>query len=437
MRIVFALLLIIALISCDTSSTDIRPLPADELLHSNQKKLTDLIIYDVFSPPVASRIYSYTSLASYEAIRFLQPGQESITKKLPGFDEMPLPEPGLEYNYFLAATKAFLTVANSQTFSTDTLMLYENQLMDKFRSGLTPDIFERSVNFGESIAKKIMARAAKDHYPQSRGKARYIGSRLPGRWKPTAPDYSDAVEPCWGEMLPFFADSLPAYPLPTPARFAMNRTDSFYQQVMEVYTIGKTLTDEQKMIATYWDDNPIVTEHEGHLMFANKKITPGGHWMGIASIACRKAGADPVKTARVLALTAMSLMDGFTVCWDAKYKFDLIRPITVINEQIDKTWLPFLQTPPFPEYPSGHSVISAAAATILTIELGDNFSFHDDSDKEYIGMERDFNSFREAAAEASISRVYGGIHFRPAVEDGTRLGSWVGAELLKTVNSSE
>jgi hypothetical protein len=206
---------------------------------------------------------------------------------------------------------------------------------------------------------------------------------------------------------------------------------------MEVYTIGKNLTEEQQLIATYWDDNPFVTEHEGHLMFANKKITPGGHWMGIASIACKKAGADPVKTARVLALTAMSLMDGFILCWDAKYKYELVRPITVINEQIDKNWLPFLQTPPFPEYPSGHSVITAAAATVLTIELGDNFAFHDDSDKEYIGLERDFNSFQEAAAEASISRVYGGIHFRPAVEEGTRLGAWLGAELMKTINDKE
>jgi hypothetical protein len=74
---------------------------------------------------------------------------------------------------------------------------------------------------------------------------------------------------------------------------------------------------------------------------------------------------------------------------------------------------------------------------VLTIELGDNFAFHDDSDKEYIGLERDFNSFQEAAAEASISRVYGGIHFRPAVEEGTKLGTWLGAELMKKINAAE
>ncbi|MCF1714596.1 vanadium-dependent haloperoxidase [Flavihumibacter sp. RY-1] len=424
-------------ISCADTKSKAVTLPGVEILHANQKKLTDLIIYDVFTPPVAARIYSYTSLASYEAIRHLQSDQPSLTAKLPGFKAMPLPEQGKEYDFLLSATRAFLSVANSLTFSVDTLLQYEKVVLATYKSGLDPEVYERSIAFGETIAKKIMERAAIDNYPQTRGKPRYIGSRLPGKWKPTAPDYSDAVEPCWGDMLPFYNDSVAAYPLPPAPAYSMNQSDSFYKQVMEVYTIGNNLTEEQKLIATYWDDNPFVTEHEGHLMFANKKITPGGHWMGIASIACKKAGTDPVKTARVLALTAMSLMDGFIVCWDAKYKYELVRPITVINEQLDKNWLPYLQTPPFPEYPSGHSVITAAAATVLTIELGENFAFHDDSDKEYIGLERDFNSFQEAAAEASISRVYGGIHFRPAVEEGTKLGTWLGAELMKKINAAE
>lgn len=431
------LVLIATWAGCSDNKRKAGSLPGVELLHANQKKLTDLIIYDVFSPPVAARIYSYTSLASYEAIRHLQPDQPSLTAKLPGFKAMPEPEKGKEYNLLLAATRAFLKVAGSLTFSVDTLLEYENGLLATYKAELDPAVYDRSIAFGEAIAKKIMERAAIDNYPQTRGKPRYIGSRLPGKWKPTAPDYSDAVEPCWGDMLPFYKDSVAEYPLPPAPSYSMNQTDSFYSQVMEVYTIGKNLTEEQKLIATYWDDNPFVTEHEGHLMFANKKITPGGHWMGIASIACKKAATDPVKTARILALTAMSLMDGFILCWDAKYKYELVRPITVINEQLDKNWLPYLQTPPFPEYPSGHSVITAAAATILTIELGENFAFHDDSDKEYIGLERDFKSFQEAAAEASISRVYGGIHFRPAVEEGTKLGSWLGAELMKKINTAE
>lgn len=408
-----------------------------EVLHQNQKRLTDLIIYDVFSPPVAARIYSYTSLASYEAIRFAKPGYSSLTAKLNGFEKMPEPEEGKEYDFLLAATKAFFSVAYKVTFSTDTLKIYENDLLENFNDKLDQETFDRSVAFGEEVAKRILARAAKDHYPQSRGKARYIGSHAPGKWRPTPPDYSDAVEPCWGDMKTFVLDSSSQYKLPPPPAYSTDTSSVFFKSVNEVYTISTNLTQELKDIATYWDDNPIVVEHTGHMMFANKKITPGGHWMGIASIAARKAKADEVFTARILALTAVSLMEGFISCWEEKFNSEVVRPVTVINELIDEKWVPFLQTPPFPEYPSGHSVISASAATILTGLLGDNFSFHDDSDKEYIGMERDFNSFLEAATEASISRVYGGIHYRSGVEEGTKQGLWVGSYILQKTNDAK
>ena len=156
--------------------------------------------------------------------------------------------------------------------------------------------------------------------------------------------------------------------------------------------------------------------------------------MGIAAIASRKTNADNIKTAKVYALTAVSLFDAFISCWDVKYKWNYVRPVTVINEYIDKMWTPQLQTPPFPEYTSGHSTISASAATVLSALFGDNFLFHDDSDKEYIGMERDFNSFMEAALEASISRLYGGIHYKLSVVTGTEVGKKIGANVIKNCN---
>ncbi|MBC6490124.1 vanadium-dependent haloperoxidase [Flavihumibacter stibioxidans] len=396
------------------------------VLHNNQKVLTDLIIYDVFTPPVAARIYSYTSLASYEAVRHSKPGAPSLTAKLNGFAPMPEPEKGKSYNFLLAASKAFFTVAYKVTFSIDTLKVYEKELLQNFRNELDAETFDRSIAYGESVGRQVLARAAVDNYPQTRGKPRFIGSKEPGKWRPTPPDYSDAVEPCWGDMKGFVLDSGSQFKLPPPPVYSMDSSSAFFKFAYEVYSIGKNLTKEQKDIATYWDDNPFVVEHAGHMMFANKKITPGGHWMGIASIACKKDKADAEKTARVLALTAVGLMDGFVSCWEEKYASQVIRPVTVINEFIDESWSPFLQTPPFPEYPSGHSVISASAATILTKLIGENFSFHDDSDKEYIGMEKDFNSFMEAANEASISRVYGGIHYRSGVDAGARQGVLVG-----------
>jgi len=403
------------------------------ILRNNQKRLTDLIIYDVFTPPVAARIYTYTSLAAYEAIRFSKQGNPSLTAQLKGFSPMPQPEKGKKYNFMLAATKAFFTVGYKVTFSTDTLKKFETTLLENFRNQLDNETFNNSVSFGNSVGNKILARAAFDNYPQTRGKQRFEGSHDSGKWRPTPPDYLDAVESCWGTMKCFVLDTCTQFLAPRPPLYSMDTKSSFYKNTMEVYNIGKSITKEQKDVANYWDDNPFVIQHSGHMMFGNKKITPGGHWMGIASIACKKTNADEVKTAQTFALTALALMEGFIACWDEKYRSQVVRPVTVINESIDAKWEPFLQTPPFPEYTSGHSAISAAAATVLTKLFGDHFSFHDDSDKEYIGMEKDFNSFFEAANEVSISRVYGGIHYRSGVEAGAAQGRKVGDFLVKKI----
>ncbi len=433
-KLFFTLLCIALLSGCKTSTEKVASVPDQSfkpndpaILRANQKCLTDLIIFDVFTPPVAVRIYTYTSLAAFEAIRFQNPGTPSITAQLKGFDEMPKPDPGKQYNYILAASKAFFTVAYKVTFSIDTLKQFELRLLGNFKAKLDETTFNNSINFGEAVGNKILARAAYDNYPQTRGKPRYVGSHDPGKWRPTPPDYQDAVESCWGTMKCFVMDTCIQFKPPPPPPYSMDKKSVFYKNMMDVYNIGKTLTEERKNIASYWDDNPFVIEHSGHMMFANKKITPGGHWMGIATIACKKTNADAVKTAQVQAMTSVALMEAFIACWDEKYKSNVIRPVTVINEFIDDKWTSFLQTPPFPEYTSGHSAISASAATVLTKIFGDHFAFHDDSDKEYIGMEKDFNSFYEAADEVSVSRVYGGIHYFSGVNAGAEQGKKVGA----------
>ena len=169
------------------------------------------------------------------------------------------------------------------------------------------------------------------------------------------------------------------------------------------------------------------------MMFGNKKITPGGHWMGIAAIAAKQTNAPAIKVAEGYAITAIALYDGFISCWDEKYRSNMVRPVTVINELLDKGWSPLLQTPPFPEYQSGHSAITAAASLVLANLYGNNFSFQDTSDLRYIGMQRHFNSFQEAAAQASISRVYGGIHYRNSVDEGANQGKRIGAIIIEKV----
>jgi len=427
--IVVALLL--ATVGCNTRSAN--DVSSVDVLLANEDQLTQVIIYDVFTPPVSSRIYVYASLASYEAIRHANSGTTSITEKLHGFAPMPQPEAGKQYDYTLAATKAFFTSVRKMVFSVDSLTKYENSVYNRFKQQLDKETYERSLLFGEAVGKQVLARAITDGYIKSRGKPKFLGSSDPGKWRPTPPDYLDGVEWCWNTMKPLVLDSASqCKPVPPPV-YSTDTASMFFREAKEVYTIGKNLTEEQRTIARYWDDNPFVIEHSGHMMFGNKKITPGGHWMGIAAIAAKQSMVDAVATARGFALTAVALYDAFIACWDEKYRSSVVRPVTVINELIDKNWIAFLQTPPFPEYTSGHSTITASAATVLAELYGKNYAFLDTSDLAYIGMQRNFTSFEAAAAEASISRVYGGIHYRNSVDQGAAAGKKVGQLIVDRV----
>lgn len=406
-----------------------------EILHSNEKNLTRLIIYDIFTPPVASRIYAYTALAAHEAVRHINPAEPSIVAKLNGFPAMPQPESGKKYDFVLAGSKAFYTVMFNITFSKDTVKKYEEQVLSDFKDRLDKDVFENSVSFGEAVGNAVMQRAAADYYKETRGMAKYLGNPdMEGKWRPTAPDYADGVEPWYSKLKPFTLDSTGQFDPGPPPVFSKDTGSVFYKLNKEVFDVAKNLTPEQKEIAYFWDDNPFVSYHSGHMMFNAKKQTPGGHWMGITAIACRKTNADVVKTARAYALVGTGMFDAFISCWTTKYKYEYIRPITVINDWFDKKWEPFLQTPPFPEYISGHSTVSASVATILTNQFGDNFAFHDDADKEYIGAEKDFSSFMQASREASVSRLYGGIHYRLSLDVGVEVGQRIGNHVIDYVN---
>lgn len=431
-KVFFAALLAVFTAGC-VNKTKI-PLKKDaDVLHDNVDQLTQVIIYDVFTPPVASRIYGYTSLAAYEAMRFANPKYNSIAEQLKGFKKMPQPDKKKKYNYTLAATKAFFTVAHKVTFSVDTLKKYEDKVFAMYQSNLDDSTYAWSLDFGEKVGKAILARAAFDNYPQTRGKPRFLGSNDNGKWRPTAPDYLDGVEYCWGTMETFVVKSSSDFALPAPTPYSADRTSEYFKQNMAVYEQSKNLTAEQIQIAKFWDDNPFVIQHNGHMMFVNKKITPGGHWIGITTIACKKTNADAVKTAQAYALTSIALYDAFICGWQVKYTTKYIRPVTVINELIDQKWLPLLQTPPFPEYPSGHSDISAASAVVLTHLFGDNFEYEDTSDLKYIGIKRKFKSFLQAADETSISRFYGGIHYKFSVDAAAGQGKQIGEHIWNTL----
>ena len=204
--LLFGLLLLQFLWSCNSDKKNILP-KADEVLHKNEKNLTDLIIYDIFSPPVAARIYSYTSLAAYEVLRFEKTNEPSIVAKLKGFAPMPEPDKNKKYNYVLAASVAFYSVTRELTFSKDTITKFENETFMPFKNALSKNVFDNSFEFGKAVAAKIMERAKKDNYIQTRALEKFYGNNEGGNWRPTNPDYMDGTEPYWTRIMAFSLDS--------------------------------------------------------------------------------------------------------------------------------------------------------------------------------------------------------------------------------------
>ena len=416
-------------LGCVVVTRDGRPRQPDaELLHAAMQQLTDVMVYDIFSPPQASRVYAYATVAAYEALRHGQPGYRSLAGQLNGLTPPPEPKAGVEYSMPLAGVHAFMTVGRQLTFSRARMDSLRSAMDERIRSsGMTAEVAERSIAFGDTVAKHILAWAGKDRFVQTRGYPKYTVTSAPGRWVPTPPAYMDGVEANWAVLRPFVMDSSSQFKPAPPPPFDSAATSVFMATAREVRDAVKNGTDEQRAIAAFWDCNPYVMNVQGHTMFATKKITPGGHWMSIVAIASREADADLIHSADAYMRTALALADGFISAWDEKYRSNLVRPETVINAYLDESWQPLLQTPPFPEYPSGHSVVSTAAAAVLTQAYGDSFAFVDSSEVGFGLPARTFRSFNAAAAEAAISRLYAGIHYRPAIEHGATMGRQVGA----------
>ena len=394
--------------------------------HYCEQKLTDVIVYDIFSPPVAGRIYAYSNLAFYEAIRFTDTSNKSFAAGLKGFNQIPSPVNNQMYNYDIAAIVAFMKVAKTLVFSKDSINNATKKILTQYDQ-IDESVFQRSAAFGDTVASIILQRAASDNYKLTRGMPRYSVFKEKGKWLQTPPDYADAVEPYWNKIKPLLLDTSAQFKPPPPPAFDLTKSNVYYKEVKEVYDVSKQISKEQDTIAHYWDDNPFVSEHRGHLTYSNKKTTPVGHWMGIVGILAGIKTENKMQTARAYALSSCAIFDAFISCWDEKFRSKTIRPISVIRETMESEWNALLQTPPFPEYTSGHSVISAAAATVLTNEFGQNHAFHDTTELQYLGMERTFRSIEAASNEAGMSRLYGGIHFRSAIENGKEQGGKIGA----------
>ncbi|MFZ9661271.1 MAG: vanadium-dependent haloperoxidase [Chitinophagaceae bacterium] len=429
-RLILLLMLIVFITSCKQSNYTV--FTSDPSIYSKTvKELNNIVLENNFPPMIAARNYVYANIAAYECVVAGDSKWNSLSGQVQDLKSMPKPSTEAKIDFSLASLLAFVKVGNAVTFPDGSMMSYYDLLIHEADSmGISSKMLNDTKDFADQISNAILNWSKGDNYAKTRGASRFNVDQTEGRWVPTPPMYATALEPHWMEIRPLVLDSASQFMAPRPPGFDVrNKNSEYYKAMMEVKNTVEQLTDEQKHIADFWDDNPFKMNVTGHVMFATKKFSPAGHWMNIVGIGAQHAKADFNTTIAAYAETSIALFDAFIACWDEKYRSNYIRPETAINKYVDTDWQPYIQTPPFPSYTSGHSTISAASAEVMTAFFGEQH-FTDTSLLEFGIANREIKSFREAAQEASISRLFGGIHYRFDLDEGNKVGKKIGEHVV-------
>ncbi len=382
-----------------------------------------------YTPPVVARIFGYSGTVLYESVLPGMSNHNSLLHELGFGDVVPKFDKSKKYNWEIVANESLSEVTKAMFL--DSSLEKRNKIdglkleIEEKYIDIDPEIIRSSKEWGQEVAQSIIKFSEDDggngeflkNYPSKFEPV--IGE---GKWVETPPKYQKALLPYWGENRFFVSEAKNGCVLEPHPEFSTDKESDFYKEAYEVYETTGSLTKEENAIAVFWADDP------------GKTSTPPGHWISILNSILKKNEYSLFESSEIYARLGIALSDSFISCWDEKYKFNLIRPITYIQEHIDSNWnTPVITdpviTPPFPEYPSGHSVQSGAAATVLTNYFGEDFEFVDHTN-DSLGYEpRVFKSFTEAASEAAISRLYGGIHYRAAIENGIDLGNCIGEKV--------
>ncbi|MBO3758632.1 vanadium-dependent haloperoxidase [Ciceribacter sp. L1K22] len=385
-----------------------------------------------YSPPVASRAFAYLGVTGYEALASGNDAMVSLAGQLNALQPVPSRETGADYDEAVvlnAALQASATELFSNTGPTGQRALKRlgEKMTAAVSDGLAPDLLARSQEYGRAVAAHVLAWSADDGGATVENMGFPLEFALkegPAHWVPTnlINQQQKPLLPRWGENRTFAMPDGKTCNLPPPPDYSEAEGSQFRHEAKEVYDAVNGLTDEHRAIARFWSDDPMLSP------------TPPGHWIVIALKVLGEENTDAAGHAELLARLGIGLADAFIGCWHSKFEYDLVRPVTYIRRVIDPKWEPLLITPPFPEYPSGHSTQSGAAAEVLTAFFGDNHAFTDNTHEKDNLPNRSFGSFWEAAEEAGISRLYGGIHFRAAIDLGLDQGRCIGeyATALKT-----
>jgi hypothetical protein len=373
------------------------------------------------------RIYAYSGVVAYAAV---QPSMGNShpyhfpLEKLNQFPTMPGPEKDKPY-YWPASLNAALAYINRSMFpmASDVSRRSVDSLEKSFHAvfaGLADSaVLGRSENYGREVAAMIYQWAETDGYKQGNGP--YEPPRERGNWKPTAPAYGKPVSPYWGKLRTIVPGSIDGSEPPPPPPYSEDTASVFYRMVKQVYEVSGKLTEEQKRVARFWRD-------------VNPGVTATGHWLNILRLAMKQERTTIEKAVFAYAVSGIALNDSWISSWKTRYTYNVQRPITYIQTVMGhKDWMPFIPTPPHPEYPGGHAALSASVAEVLSFVFGDSYALQDDTYAQVGLGTRSYPSFRAIAEEAAISKVYGGIHYQLSVEVGLEQGRKVSREVLQKI----
>ena len=377
-----------------------------------------------YSPPVASRTLGYIGITAYEVVAGGTGDLQTLAGQLNGLTPVPPRAAGQTYDEAVVLDAALAVAVQGYFANTGPTGKRVIAALERKHavaaSTLPAGVVARSTAHGQAVAAHILAWSQTDggavitnmgfpyDYALTEGKAHWIPTSL-------VRQQQLPLLPGWGNNRTFVLPDGAACPLPPPPVYSEDPASEFYRQALEVVTVTTSLTPEQTTIARFWSDDPMLT------------TTPPGHWVSIALQILDHEDTALAQRVDVLARLGIALSDAFVGCWNSKFEYDLLRPVSYIRRVIDPKWETLLITPPFPEYPSGHSTQSAAAATVLTDLFGGDFAFVDATLERDGLAARAFPSFWAAAEEAGLSRLYGGIHFRAAIERGLDQGRCIGA----------
>lgn len=404
------------------------PLPADpsrdpdvlagDWAHAWLRAVYDTVWQEGHTPTNAARIYCYLAVAMYESVAPASSALRTLAGQLTGLRPLPQTPPArtdppcVMAGAVRTVTRHLLGSSPSPQPGQRLTQVFTEQVSARRAAGVSAGIVHASVEHGVRLGRALVAWMAADGYAGTVGRP-YDPPAGESRWRPSPPGYGAAVEPHWAEVRPMVLRRADEVAPVAHVPYSADEGSAFWQQARATYEAGLALTQWQRETAMFWRDNP----HSSGL--------PAGHWLQITRQVCRQQGLSLTRSVEAYARAGVALHDAFLNCWTWKYRYNLIRPVDYVHAHIDPKWRSWVDTPQFPEYTSGHSVASAAAATVLTDLLGE-VGFTDTNAVPDWGT-RHFSSFRAAAQEAATSRLYGGIHYPMAIEFGMTQGETVGA----------